>query len=326
MLPQPFFAAARAVPGSHAVCVALVAVLLALPAAASAQGAAGIDALLLKAEQSLAHKKYAAAEAAARQAVAADGTPSQLARAHHVLALAAAATGRLEAAFDHHRERIAHTPADKRGEPLLDYGLVLYEAQRYPEAAEVLRRATNADPNLAAAHGELGNALAQMGRNAEAAAAYRRAIALNPEDHGARENLQIVEARLQNAGGGAARPSAPREAPPRKAPQSEAPKREAPAASNASPVGQYHVVAYSGWAQTTIQADFTLRPDGTVIDNWTKKTWRWSFDPGTSIVRFFNGPYSDAIVTFKPSLSRMGALHIKWADLDEPAWAYRESK
>lgn len=317
MLPIPCPRATRRAPCSRAACAAVIAALLVVPAALFAQTAAGIDTLLLKAEQSLEQKHYSAAEQTAKQAVAADGTPAQMARAHHVLALAAAATGRLDAAFDHHRERIAYTPADRRAGPLLDFGLVLYEAQRYPEAAEMLRRAVSADPELAVAHGELGNALAQMGRNAEAAAEYRRAIALDPEDDGAKGNLRIVEARLKKAGSGAAKPAAP---------ERDVPRREAPAASTASPAGHYQIVAYAGWAQTTIQADFTLRPDGTVIDNWSKKTWRWSFDPKTSTVRFFNGPYSDATVTFKPSESRHGVLLIKWPDLDEPAWAYRESK
>lgn len=251
----------------------------------------------------------AAAAREARRVIALDGAPSELAGAHLVLARIDNAAGRLETAFNHYREAIAYTAADRRGEPLLEFGLALYAAAKYPEAASILRKATEADPKLSRAHGELGNALAQMGKNEEAALAYRRAIQLDPGDDGAKDNLRIVEGRLE---------AAPRQPKPR--PDS----RPAPGAAN--PSGHYQIVAYAGWAQTSIQADFTLRPDGTAIDNWAKETWRWSYDAAAGAVKFTGGPYAGASVTFKPGESRLGVLLIKWPDLDEPAWAYRESK
>ena len=71
------------------------------------------------------------------------------------------------------------------------YGL----AGNYQEAAKSLRLAIRLDPNHPDAHNNLGNALAEMGKLDEAIEAYRRAIALHPEEAiaaGSHNNLGIV--------------------------------------------------------------------------------------------------------------------------------------
>lgn len=60
------------------------------------------------------------------------------------------------------------------------------------DALPALQRATQLSPDDAVAHNNLGNALAQIGRAAEAASSYRRALALMPDFAEAHNNLGNV--------------------------------------------------------------------------------------------------------------------------------------
>ncbi len=81
-------------------------------------------------------------------------------------------------------------------------GNALAARGRIEEAAACYRRALALAPNFAAAHNNLGSALERLGRAAEAAAHYQRAVALAPDDAEAALNLCTVrhgEGRLEEA-------------------------------------------------------------------------------------------------------------------------------
>lgn len=106
---------------------------------------------------------------------------------------AAEPTGTLETALSHARRLLDSNPvmaAEQAGEILKvvpnhpPATLLLAMARRMtgatPEAIEILRHLTDAQPNWAVAHCELGMALADAGQSAGAMVALRRAVALNP--------------------------------------------------------------------------------------------------------------------------------------------------
>ncbi|GAA2168019.1 hypothetical protein GCM10009727_89080 [Actinomadura napierensis] len=63
---------------------------------------------------------------------------------------------------------------------------------RFTEAAAAYRKAIEINPDHAIAHNNLGNALTVLGRFTEAAAAYRKAIEINPDDVFAHNGLGVV--------------------------------------------------------------------------------------------------------------------------------------
>jgi len=75
----------------------------------------------------------------------------------------------------------------------LNLGLALRGNRDFAEAAIWLRRAIDADPKIAGAHENLGTVLADLGRKDEAAAAFRAALALNPDNANARHMLAALE-------------------------------------------------------------------------------------------------------------------------------------
>jgi tetratricopeptide (TPR) repeat protein len=102
-------------------------------------------------------------------------------------------TGSLETALAHTRRLLDSNPvlaAEQAGEILKvvpnhpPATLLLAMARRMtgaaPEAIDILERLADAQPNWAAAHYELGTALADAGQSASALAALRRAVTLNP--------------------------------------------------------------------------------------------------------------------------------------------------
>ncbi len=76
--------------------------------------------------------------------------------------------------------------------PAFNRALVLLAADRRDEAAGVAQLAADRSPQDAAAHDLLGLALRAQGRFADAAAAYERAIAVNPDYPGAHRNLAVL--------------------------------------------------------------------------------------------------------------------------------------
>jgi Flp pilus assembly protein TadD len=74
---------------------------------------------------------------------------------------------------------------------------VLRDAGRLESAVAAYRRAIELDPQFSQAYSNLGNALSDMGRLDEAIAAYSRAVELNPDDAQAFSNLGIA---LNDAG------------------------------------------------------------------------------------------------------------------------------
>jgi len=78
--------------------------------------------------------------------------------------------------------------------------VVLVQQRRPREAAEAFQRALAINPNYAAAHNNLGNMLEADGRTAEAESHYRAAIANDPTYRLARFNLgRVLVAQQKHA-------------------------------------------------------------------------------------------------------------------------------
>ncbi len=71
--------------------------------------------------------------------------------------------------------------------------------RKVPQAEVALRRAVALGPDLSSEHRDLGALLASRGRNADARAEYRKAIALDPRDATAWVNLANLDRRAGNA-------------------------------------------------------------------------------------------------------------------------------
>jgi tetratricopeptide (TPR) repeat protein len=92
-------------------------------------------------------------------------------------------------AFEDARRELPDNPVVE-----FDRGNALYKLKRLDEARDAYHRVTELD------HGtlrqkdyyNLGNALAELGQNADAVAAYRKALVLDPGDDQARHNLEVV--------------------------------------------------------------------------------------------------------------------------------------
>ena len=83
------------------------------------------------------------------------------------------------------------------GQIRLEQGRALLEARRFGEAAAELRQAIAMLPSSAAAHNDLGVALASEHDVAAAAAQFRQAVVLNPDFVEARRNLTAAEALMR---------------------------------------------------------------------------------------------------------------------------------
>ena len=121
--------------------------------------------------------------------------------AHYSLAMAYRGLGRLDDARRHlalrgtGTVRVSDSVVDRlwtlvRGERgLVLQGRQLHEAGQFAEAADAFRRAIAAAPTSATAHVNLGMALVQLGDTAAAIAAFRDAVAAAPDDAAAHASL-----------------------------------------------------------------------------------------------------------------------------------------
>jgi len=105
---------------------------------------------------------------------------------------AALQAGKAEDALGHYDKAAAKLPADPGVH--LDRGAALYALSRFEEAGKEFLRATEgSDPALkATAFRNLGNALSRQEKHKEAIEAYKRALALRPDDKAAKWNLEIA--------------------------------------------------------------------------------------------------------------------------------------
>jgi len=83
------------------------------------------------------------------------------------------------------------------GQIRLEQGRALLDARRYADAAAELRQAIALLPSSAAAHNDLGVALASVHDVAAAAAQFRQAVVLSPDFVEARRNLTAAEALMR---------------------------------------------------------------------------------------------------------------------------------
>jgi Ca-activated chloride channel homolog len=105
---------------------------------------------------------------------------------------AALQAGKAEDALAHYDKAAAKLPADPGLH--LDRGAALYALSRFAEAGQEFLRATEAqDESLkATAFRNLGNALSKQDKPKDAIEAYKRALALRPDDKAAKWNLEIA--------------------------------------------------------------------------------------------------------------------------------------
>ena len=105
---------------------------------------------------------------------------------------AALQAGKAEDALAHYDKAAAKLPAEAGVH--LDRGSALYALSRFDEAGKEFLRATEGqDEGLkATAFRNLGNALSKQEKHKEAVEAYKRALALRPDDKAAKWNLEIA--------------------------------------------------------------------------------------------------------------------------------------
>src|SRR5215467_1172120 len=60
-------------------------------------------------------------------------------------------------------------------------GVIAHQTRRTEQGVDLIKRAIGLNPNVAEAHNNLGNALRDLQRPAEALASYDKAIALKPD-------------------------------------------------------------------------------------------------------------------------------------------------
>lgn len=104
--------------------------------------------------------------------------------------LARQQAGDFPAAEAIYREILEHQP--NCADALNLMGAIALARRRAGEAAELFRRATDANPRAPAFPSNLGAALAALGRHGEAEAAYRQALALDPELADAEHGLALA--------------------------------------------------------------------------------------------------------------------------------------
>ena len=110
--------------------------------------------------------------------------------AHQYLAAALKDAGRLPEALAEIRRAIEIDPAYTPFHSML--GLLLLQQGHAAEAVLHLMRYTEERPDDPKGHNNLGAALSRAGRTEEARAAFRRALRLDPNHHGARVNLESL--------------------------------------------------------------------------------------------------------------------------------------
>ena len=94
------------------------------------------------------------------------------------------------------REQFEHAATLGDADALSNLGFLAYEEHRYADAADAFRRAVAAMPKDPGLHRNLGDALARLGRTAEAKAAYAHAVSMQKEHVGAKPGNASTLARL----------------------------------------------------------------------------------------------------------------------------------
>ena len=105
---------------------------------------------------------------------------------------AALQAGKAEDALAHYDKAVAKLPAESGVH--FDRGAALYALSRFEEAGQEFLRATEGQDEAlkAAAFRSLGNALSKQEKHKDAVEAYKRALALRPDDKAAKWNLEIA--------------------------------------------------------------------------------------------------------------------------------------
>jgi Ca-activated chloride channel homolog len=108
---------------------------------------------------------------------------------------AAMKAGKAEDALGHYDKAVAKLPQDPGAH--FDRGAALYALSRFDEAGQEFLRATQSpDTGLKAnAFFNLGNAFSKKDKWKEAIEAYKRTLALRPEDQAAKWNLEVALAK-----------------------------------------------------------------------------------------------------------------------------------
>ncbi|MGD9789833.1 MAG: tetratricopeptide repeat protein [Phycisphaerales bacterium] len=131
------------------------------------------------------------AEATLRRVIAREPSNAQ---ANHILAAAILIQGRPEQAL-HFAERATIASGRPNASALDVHATCLAMLNRPADAADVFRRAVNADLTLASAHNGLGASLLQLGEVDQAIAALEHAKSLSPTNTGFTSNLASAYAR-----------------------------------------------------------------------------------------------------------------------------------
>ncbi|MBV1700065.1 MAG: tetratricopeptide repeat protein, partial [Hyphomicrobiales bacterium] len=103
-----------------------------------------------------------------------------IAETHNNLAHAFETLGRMDEALTHYKRALAINPS--YAEAHNNLGNVLHKLGQSEEAFVRYRKAVSINPNYAEAHDNLGVALAAVGRYEEAVACHEKALAINPND------------------------------------------------------------------------------------------------------------------------------------------------
>ncbi|HTZ21714.1 MAG TPA: tetratricopeptide repeat protein [Opitutaceae bacterium] len=111
--------------------------------------------------------------------------------AHTSLGSALLLEGRTTEALVHYETALRLDPSARAHQNL---GIALLYARQLPAAVTQLEQAVQLEPDLAQAQEFLGEALAAQGRQAEAAAHYRRALQIEPGNEHARRALELLSA------------------------------------------------------------------------------------------------------------------------------------
>jgi tetratricopeptide (TPR) repeat protein len=161
------------------------------PAPTDTQQAA-VKHLFERAHAEQAAGRLAEAEATCRELLALDESHFG---AWHLLGIVALRAGDPQAAVTHVERAVALAPA--RADCRNSLGFALRALGRNDDAAAAFRAAAALDPNFTEAHYQLGNLLREAKRNTEAEASYRRVLALQPDHHQAHNNLGAALGELR---------------------------------------------------------------------------------------------------------------------------------
>ena len=101
--------------------------------------------------------------------------------------------GRLPQAEACYRSVLAAEPSDVNALHLL--GVLARQMGQHRAAVDLISKAVALNDRVPELHSNLGNALMDLGRTAEAEASYRRALALRPDYAAAHNNLGNVPAK-----------------------------------------------------------------------------------------------------------------------------------